>query len=138
MKRFLAQLARHQAAAFAASALDMLVMVALVEIAAIAPAGAAFAGAICGGLANFVLGRIWAFRADGPLAGQAIRYALVSGASACWNALGEWLATHELGLNYVAARVGVSLIVGIGWNFPAQRSFVFRAREAVPRSEHGP
>ena len=61
-------------------------------------------GATCGGVTNFQLGRRWIFRATtGTSAGQAIRYALVSAASAGWNALGEHARrTIALGVQYVA------------------------------------
>jgi putative flippase GtrA len=55
------------------------------------------------------------------------RYAIVSAASAVWNAAGEWLFHDRLGVEYVVARVIVAVIVSFTWNFPMQRYFVFRA-----------
>ena len=122
----LAQLVRHQASALAASALDFVVMIALVELLRVSPPVAAFVGACCGAGLNFTLGRHWTFRAGAsPITGQALRYAVVSGASAGWNALGEWVGTRMLGIEYVLVRLVVSLVVGLAWNYPMQRVFVF-------------
>jgi len=84
-------------------------------------------GASAGGVTNFLLGRRWIFRAHESAAGpQALRYALVSAASAGWNALGEWLVHDRLGVQYLLARALVAFVVSLAWNFPLQRHFVFR------------
>lgn len=122
-------LGRHQAASFAATAADFGAMVSLVELAGLSPVVAAAAGALVGAGLNFYLNRRWVFRVEHePAAGQALRYALVSAASAGWNALGEHLLFRVLGLHYVIARVLVSVTVGLGWNFPLQRGWVFQER----------
>jgi putative flippase GtrA len=51
---------------------------------------------------------------------------VVAGASACWNAVGEHLVHDVGGMQYVLARVLVSIAVSLLWNFPMQRRFVFR------------
>ncbi len=55
-----------------------------------------------------------------------MRYALVSGASATLNALGEYLGASVIGLPYFGTRVVVAALVSLGWNFPMHRGFVFR------------
>lgn len=123
------QLGRHQAASLAATAADFSAMVALVELAGLSPVPAAALGAATGAVVNFLLNRRWVFRvAHEPAGGQALRYSLVSAASAGWNALGEHLLFKVLGLHYVLARVLVSVAVGLGWNFPLQRAWVFKER----------
>src|SRR5947208_2096988 len=62
----------------------------------------------------------------GDWRGQAFRYAIVSGASLLGNAVGEALIVRH-GTNYIAGRVVISVIVGMAWNFPMHRYFVFRA-----------
>lgn len=120
-------LARHQAGAIAATAVDYSVMIALVSIAGATPALGTAAGAVCGGFANFVLGRHWVFRATSHrTASQAGRYALVSFGSLIFNAAGVHVLATLLHIQYVAARVAVSLAVSILWNFPMQRAFVFK------------
>jgi len=122
-------LARHQLGALVATALDFATMVLLVEVRGLNPVVATAIGACVGGVSNFLLGRVWVFRPRGrPWVGQAARYALVSGASAGWNALGEHVMHDTVLVPYVAARVVVSITVSLLWNFPAQRWFVFRER----------
>lgn len=86
------------------------------------------AGAACGGISNFLVGRRWVFRATGyRTAPQAGRYAVVSLGSLLLNTAGVQVLTSRVLVQYVAARVAVSLAVSVLWNFPMQRSFVFRA-----------
>jgi putative flippase GtrA len=124
-------LVRHQVGALIATALDFATMILLVELCSLTPVVATAAGAAIGGTSNFLLGRAWVFRrTKNPWAGQAARYALVSGASAGWNVVGEHLMHDTILVPYVAARVVVSIAVSLLWNFPAQRWFVFRERAA--------
>jgi putative flippase GtrA len=119
-------LLRHQLGALAATALDYASMIAAVERLGLTPAAATAVGATAGAVTNFLLGRAWIFRAEGAWGAQATRYALVSGGSAGWNAIGV-LLLHDV--PYVWARVAVSIAVSVLWNFPAQRRFVFRTLE---------
>jgi putative flippase GtrA len=120
-------LLRHQLGALAATALDYALMILAVERLGVTPPVATALGAMAGAVANFLLGRAWIFHADkGAWTAQAARYAVVSGASAGWNALGV-LVLHDV--PYVWARVAVSIAVSVLWNFPAQRRFVFRTLE---------
>jgi putative flippase GtrA len=125
-------LGRHQLGAVLATALDFLVMIAAVEGLHAAPALAAAAGAAAGAVANFALGRRWVFRAtSADVLPQAGRYAAVSAASAGWNALGEYALNGAGHVEYVVARAMVALAVGLLWNFPLQRRFVFRDESTV-------
>jgi putative flippase GtrA len=118
---------RHQAASIAATVVDFGVMILLVEHAHFRADGATLVGATLGAVTNFTLGRRWAFRASGePLAPQAARYAVVSGSSAMFNALGEHSLVTAWGLPYLPSRMFVAFAVSMLWNFPAQRNFVFR------------
>jgi putative flippase GtrA len=123
-------LGRHQSASLAATALDFAAMIALVELAHLSPPLAAGLGAASGALVNFLLNRRWVFRADaGPLGAQAARYAFVSLASAGWNAMGEHVLLPLVGAHYVVVRVLVAVTVGLGWNFPMQKRWVFRHQD---------
>jgi putative flippase GtrA len=125
-------LARHQLGAVVATAVDFATMIALVERLGLSPVAGTAVGASLGALTNFALGRAWVFpRHSGHWAGQAGRYAVVSAASAGWNALGEHLVHDVARVQYVVARVFVSIAVSLLWNFPMQRRFVFR--EGGPR-----
>ncbi len=120
-------LGRHQLGAVAATAVDFAVMIALVEGMHVSPVTGTVVGASVGAVTNFFLGRAWVFRRhSGHWAAQGSRYAAVAGASAGWNALGEHLVHDVAGIQYIVARVFVSIAVSLLWNFPMQRRFVFR------------
>jgi len=127
VKRTVTLLSQHQLSALVATGLDYCVMIASVSLFGLSPVVGTVIGALCGALTNFTLGRRWVFDArKGDLRGQATRYAMVSAVSLCCNAGGEWLLLR-VGLQYILARLVTSLVVGIGWNFPMHRHFVFRA-----------
>ncbi|MEZ4407356.1 MAG: hypothetical protein R3A52_12880 [Polyangiales bacterium] len=50
----------------------------------------------------------------------------MSAASLGLNAAGEYVVATRLGVDYVLARVAVSVAVSLLWNFPMHRLFVFR------------
>jgi putative flippase GtrA len=125
-RRSLALLARHQTGAVVASAVDFLMMIAWVELALGSSVSGAGVGAACGAFTSFMLGRRWIFRAGHRSAvRQAIRYALVAAGSLGLNSLGQYMALRLIGLPYVMCRVIVAAMVGVCWNFPLHRRFVF-------------
>jgi putative flippase GtrA len=121
---------RHQLAALLATGVDFAVMIALVELLRLPPPVATVLAAICGGLANFTLGRTWAFRDvhTGSLGGQASRYAVASLGGALLNGvlLASLLAVAPM--PYVLARVLVSIAVSLMYTYPMHTRFVFRAQ----------
>jgi putative flippase GtrA len=118
---------RHQLASFAATGVDYLLMIFVVSALGGGPVLGTVLGALCGAITNFTLGRHFTFRATARGAHeQAARYVVVSSGSLLWNAVGEHVLAVVLGVNYVIARVVVGLLVGLLWNFPMQRYFVFR------------
>ena len=123
----LAQLGKHQIGSLVATVVDFGSMVAWVQLVHVSPVGATALGATAGGVTNFLLGRSWIFRAAAVAAlPQALRYAVVSAASAGWNSAGEWLVHDRLGVQYLLARAIVAVVVSLAWNYPMQRHFVFR------------
>ena len=128
VKRTVTLLSQHQLSSLAATGVDYCVMILCVSVFGLGPVLGTVIGAFCGALTSFTLGRRWVFQAhEGDIRGQALRYAAVSALSLCANAGGEWLLVHRLHLHYIVARVITSMVVGIGWNFPMHRHFVFRA-----------
>src|SRR5258708_2654639 len=126
-------LGKHQLAAILSTAMDFTTMVLVVELLGASSVAATFLGASAGGATNFTIGRLWTFRASsGPVGPQALRYVLVSASSAGWNAVGEYVLNVRLGLQYIAARALVAILVSMLWNFPLQRWFVFRGAVAAP------
>ena len=120
-------LGRHQLASVFSTLVDFGTMILVVEVLGRSAVVGTLAGALCGAVTNFQLGRRWIFDArhenPGP---QALRYALVSAGSAGLNALGEYAAHDRLHIYYLAARALVAVTVSFAWNFPMQRHFVFR------------
>lgn len=97
--------------------------------------GAAVAGAVAGGITDFAIKKWWVFGTHRtPSAGttalaltgaEAIRYAAVSGASALWYGAAVYLLVDLLRWHLPAAVVGGSVLVGLFWNYPLHRFFVF-------------
>jgi putative flippase GtrA len=123
---------RHRIGALVATAVDFAVMIALVEVLHLGAGKATAAGAFCGAITNFSIGRNWIFgRARGRATEQAIRYALVSAGGLLLNTGGESLLVG-LGVGYVTARVIVATAISNLWHYPAHKFFVFpRKRSAV-------
>lgn len=122
-RRFL----RAQAAAATGTAVDFLVTVACVEGLHSWYLLATALGNAAGGLVNFYLGRHYVFRAPHQRASaQGGRYFLVWLGSMLLNAGGVYLFTQGLHVNYLASKVLVSLVVGVGFNYFLQLYFVFK------------
>jgi putative flippase GtrA len=123
-----ATFARHQFASLVATGIDLALMVLLVERVQFDPTAATLLGAAAGAIVNFAMNRNLTFDVgQSALVPQAGRYALVSAVSALLNAAGEFAGTHAAGFSYFPLRIVVSALVSVAWNFPMQRSFVFRA-----------
>lgn len=117
---------KHQSASLFTTGVDFSAMIAAHHFLGIAPVWATGIGALTGAITNFTLGRLFVFEATHARAhGQAVRYAVVSGASLLLNMAGEWLVHDQLGVEYVFARAIVAVAVSVGWNYPMQKSFVF-------------
>jgi putative flippase GtrA len=120
-----ASLVRHPVAAGVATLVDFVSMVALVELAHVPPPIATLLSAGVGGVTNFTIGRLWTFRVRGPLAGQALRYALACAGGALLNAV---LVAAFMGLGpYVIVRAFVAVLVSFAYTYPMHGRFVFRS-----------
>jgi putative flippase GtrA len=94
------------------------------------PAGVAL-GAFAGACSNFFLNRHWAFEAGSlPLPGQAFRYALVSAGSLGLNVLGVTIWTEGAQVPYIASKILTAILVGVLYNYPLHRNFVYRGGSA--------
>lgn len=117
---------RHQIGAIFSTAVDFTTMILWVELGIGSPVSGTAVGATAGALSNFALGRHWIFGANGrPVAGQLVRYAMVSATGLGWNTLGQHWLLKATGWPYPLTRVMVAVAVGILWNFPLQRWWVF-------------
>jgi putative flippase GtrA len=131
----MAMLDRHQTVAISSTNLDFLMMISWFEMRIGSSVSGAAVGAASGALTNVVLGRQWIFQAGHrSAAGQAFRYALVAAGSLGLNSLGQYITLRVIGFPYVLCRVIVAVLVGVCWNFPLHRRFVFAGggREGPP------
>ncbi len=88
---------------------------------------ASLIGLVMGGITAFILQRNWTFKKkDDILSKQAIRYLLVWTASIVLNTSGLYLTVEFAGIQSIVAKVIVSIIVGIGFNFLMNKHFVFK------------
>ncbi len=123
---FLGSFSRSQVSSFLATCVDFGLLFSLVEIVHVWYVLATASGALAGSITNFILGRLWSFEAThAQWHRQAYRYAWVSGGSLLLNSGGVYLMTGGLGVHYAVSVIVVSLVVGIAFNFPLQRYWVF-------------
>jgi putative flippase GtrA len=128
-------LARHQLGAAVATLVDFGTMIGCVHGGLLPVMGTAI-GSTCGAVANFTMGRQWIFPAGSTsrVYPQVLRYGLISVLSLALNALGE-LVVHDIAhVQYVMARMLVAGVVGLAWNYPLHRAWVFAPR--VDRMSH--
>lgn len=122
-------LRRSQIASLTATAVDFSSLIFLVEVCRVWYVAATAIGAAVGALVNFFLGRHWSFTArDQAVPGQALRYAAVAALSLVLNSLAVYLFTAHLNIHYVISRVIAAISIGLLFNFPLHRRFVFGRR----------
>ena len=118
------------------TALDFGTMMGLVELFHVDYVLATFFGTIVGFLANFAINRHWAFEAHGGAIGwQFVRVLPVQAGSTGLQTVGVWIFDRFIGLRYWVAKIVVSALVYLLWNYPMNRFFVFgRKIEAISES----
>lgn len=115
-------------ASLIASFFDYLITIIAVQIFSMNVVLASFAGNIFGGILNFMLGRNWVFSAKQANGfGQAGKYFLVWIGNLLLNTCGMYLFT-KIGLYYIVTKTVTSLAVGVGYNYPLQKRYVFKNR----------
>lgn len=122
-------LKRSQIASLIATAVDFASLIFLVEVCGVWYVAATAMGAALGAIVNFLLGRHWSFTAgDQAVGGQALRYAMVALLSLVLNSLAVYLLTAYGNIYYALSRVIAAIVVGLLFNFPLHRRFVFGQR----------
>jgi putative flippase GtrA len=93
---------------------------------------AAAAGAVTGAIVDFSLKRHWAFdRAHRAGVGQeGVRYLWVSAVSLALNLPVAYVLVDGLGAPAVPGVIAASILVGVVWNYPLHRWYVFRGARA--------
>jgi putative flippase GtrA len=123
----MSRLARSTLRSIFTTSLDFALLAVLVERCGVGCTLATFLGTLLGSSSNFLINRTWAFRATPGHAGaQAARYVLGQVGSMAVHTTGVWLATSA-GAKYVTAKVVVACLAYLIWNYPLNRSFVFRS-----------
>ncbi len=118
---------RANIASLSASFIDYLVTILLVTFLKMDPFMASVTGTVCGGIFNFVIGRNWVFQSKSArVHHQAFRYALVWTGNLILNASGMFYLLKVAGVYYVIAKVIISVLVGVGYNYVLQKKFVFK------------
>ena len=93
---------------------------------------AAVGGAILGALLDFSIKKWWVFDTTRQSAAvQGVRYALVSGVSALLFGAAVYALVDGLHLRMPVAVVAGSMCVGIFWNYPLHRFFVFSSTRSA-------
>jgi len=123
----LVSLRRSQVASLTATIVDFASLIFLVEVGHVWYVAATATGASLGAVVNFIMGRRWSFMAAHErIHGQAVRYAAVSLVSLVLNSLLVYLLTDHLQIHYAISRAMAAVLVGLLFNFPLHRRFVFR------------
>jgi len=130
---------RANLASVVATGVDWVLVTALVLV-HVHYLAAAAAGAVAGGVADFSLKRHWAFdrAGKGRLHAEGLRYLAASGASLGWNLAASWALVGRLGAPPVTGVIAASALVGLAWNYPIHRWWVFRDATAAQPSRGGP
>jgi putative flippase GtrA len=131
----LGRFVRANLASCVASGLEWVLVTGLV-LAGMHYLAAAAAGAVTGAAIDFSLKRHWAFDRPRKAAAhrEALRYLGVSVLSLALNLACAYALVDGLGLPPVPGVIAASLVVGVVWNYPLHRYWVFR-HERVRRSE---
>ncbi len=118
---------KYNISSIIATLIDFLVLVILTEFFAVWYLISAIAGAISGGITSFILGRNWAFKKKyGNIYKQVIRYAITWVGSILLNVGGLYFFVDILSIQYILAKVIVSVLVGIFFNYLMQKYFIFK------------
>ena len=116
------------------TALDFGTLVGLTELAGVGYVLATWIGTVVGSLSNFAINKQWAFGARGSPAMPAFgRFVVVQAGASALHTVGVWLLTRFGRLPYPASKLVVATAVYLGWNYPLNRWFVFRAAAEADR-----
>ena len=88
---------------------------------------ASIMGTIFGGSINFLIGRYWVFKSfNTHWFDQVRRYLFTWAGNLGLNAFGVFLLIRFCGVNYIIAKVAISLTVALVYNYPIQKKYVFK------------
>lgn len=122
---------KSQVAAGVATISDFLILAALVEVFGIYYVAAVALASTCGGVINFILNRKWTFQSSSKMGGEALRYFFVCGGSLFLNTSLVWLFTELFVFNYMVSKCIVVVAIGLFWNYPMHRYWVFSQKHST-------
>jgi putative flippase GtrA len=130
---------RSQLTSLLTTVFDFTVLTAAVEVFKVNYVVATWIGTVVGSLSNFTINKHWAFKGSPvTLPGQLTRFVLVQAGASGWHTLGVWLLTRFVGTPYQVSKVIVAAAVGLGWNYPMNRSLVFSTAGLPEEETAGP
>ncbi len=123
MKQFI----KANIASLISSFCDFLITIVITEVFHYNPFWASIMGTVSGGIINFIIGRYWVFEVHHlNIYHQSRRYFTIWAGNLFLNALGMYILLKLVGLNYILAKVIISVIVAVGYNYPLQKKYVFK------------
>lgn len=124
---FLVSFLRYNASAYTATLCDYGVFLTLLVVFGVYYPIATFFGATTGATIAFLLGRNWTFRNKEELiTRQSLKFLCVVIGSIFLNTLGVYLVTEYLFIDEKISKIIVGIFIGVCYNFPMQRYFVFK------------
>ena len=122
---------RSQLSAFIATLFDYGILILCVELFHLHYSYGVALGAAGGAMINFFLNRHWSFEAhEEKLSGQLFRYFIIATGSLLLNTAGVYLLTEFVGLYYLVSQIFTSMSVGLLYNYPLHRFFVYKKKES--------
>ncbi|MDN3659098.1 GtrA family protein [Ferruginibacter paludis] len=123
MKTFL----KVNVASLTASFCDYLVTILLVKFLSADPLMAGVTGTVVGGFVNFLIGRHWVFKVrDHSMGLQGRRYLITWTGNLFLNTAGLYVLIKLFKIQYIIAKVTVSIIVAFTYNYHIQKRYVFK------------
>ena len=121
---------RFQSSSIISTVSDYALTIVLTELTPVTYIVASALGQITGGMVNFSINRNWVFPHGGRRRSVAgLLYAAVWLISLLLNTLGLFLLTEYPGLDYRISKAITALLVGVAWNYNAQKRIVFAVRQ---------
>lgn len=118
---------KAQGASMVASAVDFLVTIIAVELFGIWYVMGTIIGTVSGGVTHFTIGRTLVFNPTiKKVPTQIFKYFIAWNGSLLLNALGVFLVTQYLNVNYVISKILISILVGFSYNYIIQKKYVFK------------
>jgi putative flippase GtrA len=125
--------AKAQISAFIGGVTDYLIMIGCTEWLHIHYTVSIVISGLIGAVVNFSINRYWAFRDNesnkSPITSQLGKFSLMLVGSIGLKALGTYLLTQGLHLDYRISRLVIDIIVSLGFNFVLQHFWVFKKKQ---------